>query len=457
MVKVVSEIADRHDLSEILQTSEADRTTANISAEKNTLLSSSQTIVANPVQSQLFDSLKSTDEEIPFYPDIELSDTNTKSPEKIVYKSHREHLNKIKLMRETLSSNKTNFFQKILAFFSLDVDYEDDAIDEMLATLLDKMQHKSTEEQQVLIKEFYENTRENIDLPRTEKALKKYSWIRKINGGITRHITKKFSDARSFNTKLALSVVKNNREKELLINGALNDIEHGHENLKDLVTKYLPEGMTEEQIHEIFEAIGEFADEQAIDIMEEIKNGDFREKFADMVRRKANKIVETARKRTKEYIKSFLESAKGRTVKRVVERAYHKVQNAKNEVSQCKEKTNKAILEVKIKKAESEEAVEKAKAEESKARNIAESCGCKNLDNDSLYKFVKHKSPRLAHDFSEAQENRKKAYWAEYDAKSAEKYAMLLESIANNHLQFEQNRMDATIANMQALMQMPVG
>ena len=151
-----------------------------------------------------------------------------------------------------------------------------------------------------------------------------------------------------------------------------------------------------------------------------------------------------------------MDSVKGQTVKRTIAYAYRKMQNAKAEVVECKEKTDKAIQEVKAKKAESEQAIAKAREEEQKARNIAERHGCKYLDNDSLYKFIKQKSPIQAYDLRDAQVKKEKARWAEYDAKSAEKYAELLEGIAQRHFEFEQLKMEVKIAQMQAFLNMPV-
>ncbi len=449
MVKVVSEIADRHAAPEVLQTYKSDNTSANFCGGTNS--------VSNPIQSQISDEISTvindTDEASSVYPDIKLDN----SPEKIVIKSRDEHLNKIKMLRKALSYNKTGFFQKALAFFSLAYNYEDDGTDEFLADLMYKMQNKSPLQKQELIKEYYEDTRLNIDLPQTEKTLKRISWFKKISSSIVKYVTKNFSDKRSFNTQLALSAIKNPQERELLILGALDDVDIGHKSLKDVVIKYLPEGMSEDEMHEVFYALGKFADNQAEDILAAIKSGNFKEKFVDLVRKKAQQVIETARKRTKEFIKSFWESAKGRTVKRTFARAYGKVLHAKKEVADCKEKTDKAILEAKDKKAECEKAIIKAKEEEIKAKNIAESYGCKNLEGDKLYKFVKQKSPAQAYDLMRAQENKEKARWAQYDANSAKKYAELLESIANRHFEFEKLKMDATIAQMQALLKMPIG
>lgn len=444
MVKVVSEIADRQYLPEIFQTEKAD--VQSVSCTEN----SSAIGITNSVQSKLSEELSTISRDTEdVYPDLELS--TVKNPIKAdsedysqpsVFKSHQEHLNKIKMMRKTLSYNKTGIFQKILAFFSLAYDYEDDGTDEILANLLDEMQNKSYEQKQELIKEFYENTREAIDIPQTEKTLKTVSWFKKISSSIVKYVTKNFSDKRSFNTKLALAVMKNPKERELLMLGALDDVDGGHKSLKDVIVKYLPDGMNEDEVNEVFEAIGEFADKQAKDILSEIQNGNFKEKFIALVRKKAKYVIEKAKQRTKEFIKAFLTSEKGKTVKRKIENAFHKIETAKKEVRECKEKKAQAVLELKVKKAESEQAIAKAKEEEKKARSFAADYGGKYLDNESLYKFVKQKSPRQAYDFMDAQESRKKAYWAEYDAKSAEKYAELLENIANRHLAFEQHRAD---------------
>ena len=441
MVKAVSEVSDGHGLPENI----------NISAP----------VYYSGAEAISFAHSGFSPENFSPYPNLELK--NSSNPikdgalEENIVVSRDAHLKKIKLMRDVFSYSQKGFFQKILSFFSLAYDYEDDGTDEILANLLYKMQNKSLEVKQALIKEFYSNTRENIDIPKTEKIIKRFSWINKISTSLAKHFTKAFSTERSFKRKLALAVVNNGQEKELLIDGALNDIEHGHKNLKDLICKYLPDGMSEEQVREVFEAVGEFADSQAIDIMQELKNGNFREKFIELVRKKAGKIIQEARIRTREYIKAFLETAKGRTVKRVVNHAYQKVLHAKKEVEQCKEQTNKALAEVKVKKAESEKALQKAKEEEHKAKNIAESHGCKNLEGDMLYKFVKQKSPTQAYDLMTAQTNKEKARWAEYDARSAEKYAELLEHIANRHFEFEQLRMEATFAHMEALLKMPTG
>ena len=147
MVKVVSEIADRQYLPEIFQTEKAD--VQSVSCTEN----SSASGITNSVQSKLSEELSTISRDTEdVYPDLELS--TVKNPIKAdsedysqpsVFKSHQEHLNKIKMMRKTLSYNKTGIFQKILAFFSLAYDYEDDGTDEILANLLDEMLAKKVE------------------------------------------------------------------------------------------------------------------------------------------------------------------------------------------------------------------------------------------------------------------------------------------------------------------------
>ncbi|MCR4881663.1 MAG: hypothetical protein K6A44_06915 [bacterium] len=372
---------------------------------------------------------------------------------KVVVNSFEANLLKVKAARERLIKSEQTIFQKVWEFicspFKSDK-FED--IDVLMAQLLADIEGKSPEEKCCIIKEFYTNTRELIDLPEAAGMFGSSTRFRKLNASKVKNITREFSKTRSFTKKLAMNVMNNSDEKEMMLLAALDDVENGQENLKELVFKYLPEGMTERQVQEVFDALGDYAFLQSADIKSAIAQGNFRGKFKEYVVQKAKEVVAAASRRVRAYIAQFFETAKGRTVKRIVNRAYEKTQEAKKEFLERKEVTKAAIEEAQEAKKQSEVAIEKVKEEEAKARSFAERFGYKYMDNDRLYNFVKHQSPLMAHNLLYAQANKKKAYWEAYDAKVAQEHAEFLEKMALNRFEYENIKMEATFAQMLILL-----
>ena len=78
--------------------------------------------------------------------------------------------------------------------------------------------------------------------------------------------------------------------------------------------------------------------------------------------------------------------------------------------------------------------------------------GYRDLEYEDLYKVVKKESPRQAVELEYAQADKKKAYWAEYDANVAKRLASYEEDIARKSLEFARIRMWAAIQTIQAFM-----
>lgn len=408
---------------------------------------------AKPVQSRASSSQSVVEQKKISVSDIKPeSKSATNSIGVSAYNSYECNLLKVKNARKLLKEREQGILDKIWDFISSPFKNDNyDELDVMLAQLLYEMRGKSKDEKQDLIQDFYTDTRMLIDLPEAECEFAKYTGIRKLGAKGVRKITESFSKSRNFTRKLALMVMNRTDEKECVVKAALNDVPDAQNDLKKLIFEYLPEGMTESQVEEVFKALGKYADMQAADILASMQNDKFKKKFIDEIREKAQKVIEASNRRIKEYIKEFYETAKGKTVKRLINQAYERTQCAKKEVLERKEMTQAAAEKAKEARRQSEKAIAEAKAEETKCRSTAEKYGYKYLDKDNLYKFMKKESPMQAIDLMYAQNKEKKAYWAAYDADSAKRIAEGMEKIALRNFEFENMRMEAMFSRMQAL------
>ena len=106
---------------------------------------------------------------------------------------------------------------------------------------------------------------------------------------------------------------------------------------------------------------------------------------------------------------------------------------------ECKELRAEAeVKTAEAKKAEklSEEAQKKAKEAENKAKQVAANCGFKDLKPEALEKLLRKTSTNDYIQYQDAQAQKKKAYWAEYDAKSEKRLADKFLEIAEKNFAF---------------------
>ncbi|MCR4881662.1 MAG: hypothetical protein K6A44_06910 [bacterium] len=328
----------------------------------------------------------------------------------------------------------------------------DEELQEMVADFKYKVIHAETEEERrEIIANALEDMNDMYDLPELERRIEAYAKENNIDIEAVRKFSKDYNSSRSLSRDVLLYMFPDNPDiRKLIIDEAANDIHKSRNELNKALIK-CGNPKSAEQVEEWVQATEEFEHLQVANIKELVANGDYDDEFVEHINKVCEKVLQETRKYTEQFLQEYFESEAGQILKKQTQYAIHEIKEAKVELAECKENTQKATEDALVAKSESEKAIKEAKEEKQKSEAIAERCGFKDLDFQSLYKVVKQESPSQAINLLYAKDKEKKAYWAEYDANVAKHHAEFLEGLAKKHFEFAQMKVAAAFAKMQAI------
>ena len=415
-------------------TTETNPEDASVKTEQNPFaedVDKSDVTVTNPISIHQAAETKSSASKSSFSVSDELAGESDKVGDYFVSSGKTVNKNSADDIRLYLRSKIPDFVSK--------GDYDEDVLVDKIREASKRMaEADSVEEKRQIAIAFYKETGVLFDLPKMKNIIKEYiAEHPDMDEKVLAHLCAQYEELRQVKYDCLMHFAEDEKAREIATLEYKEEELFSIEVMQKYIAEHMPKDITSEEAERKLRFIAkyfpELRDITISNYMDKYKMSDaFREKINKLAAINAKKIKE----RTDKFIAYFFETAKGKAIKAYTRRIMGELQAQKAECDELRSEAEEKTAEAKKAEQLSVEAQQKAKKAEEEAKQIAANCGFKDLSPEALEKLLKHESTNGYIKYQDAQAQKKKAYWAEYDAKSSKRLADKFLEIAEKTLAF---------------------